>query len=465
VLLQNTLEMNLKQAGDKKKEIIENFDNINKENEEISYQIDEINSSHGELDVQLKQLDDKNSELEDMVNQINYKIEAERSTETEQYKKNEDRRIEYSTFVQQQSFLNNGILKAKEMLSRLNEELTEVKSHMDTASEEINSKLEEITKLNEAIYNADSEITKLETEIKELIQSKDEQTKDHKEFLDKREVLLGRISDLEKEVLRLEANKEKFDENYEARVNYLWEEYELTYSSAAKFKDEEFTNIPSMKKVIDGLRSEIRALGDVNPNAIEEYKNSLERYNFLKNQRDDLVKAEEILMKIINELDDGMRKQFDEKFEIIKVEFDKVFKELFGGGKGSLELVDAEDVLEAGIRIIAQPTGKKLQNMMQLSGGEKALTAIALLFAIQNMKPSPFCVLDEIEAALDDPNVIRFSDYLHKLKQNTQFIVITHRKGTMEAADRLYGITMQEKGVSTLVSVNLLENHLEKEKV
>ncbi len=142
-------------------------------------------------------------------------------------------------------------------------------------------------------------------------------------------------------------------------------------------------------------------------------------------------------------------------------EFDKVFKQLFGGGKGTLELMEDEDVLEAGIRIISQPPGKKLQNMMQLSGGEKALTAIALLFAIQNLKPSPFCLLDEIEAALDDSNVTRFAQYLHKLTKNTQFIVITHRRGTMNAADRLYGITMQEKGVSTLVSVNLIENQLD----
>ena len=174
------------------------------------------------------------------------------------------------------------------------------------------------------------------------------------------------------------------------------------------------------------------------------------------------VNTVEDAQKVIEELDEGMRKQFKEKFEEIRVEFDRVFKELFGGGKGTLELVEDEDVIEAGIRIISQPPGKKLQNMMQLSGGEKALTAIALMFAIQNLKPSPFCLLDEIEAALDDSNVGRFANYLHKLTANTQFIVITHRRGTMTSADRLYGITMQEKGVSTLVSVNLIEKDLDK---
>ena len=156
-----------------------------------------------------------------------------------------------------------------------------------------------------------------------------------------------------------------------------------------------------------------------------------------------------------------MRTQFKAQFARIQTEFDKAFKELFGGGRGTLELVEEEDILEAGVRIIAQPPGKKLQNMMQLSGGEKSLTAIALLFAIQNLKPSPFCLLDEIEAALDESNVDRYANYLHKLTANTQFIIITHRRGTMTAADRLYGITMQEKGVSALVSVNLIEDDLD----
>ncbi|MGL6219488.1 MAG: chromosome segregation protein SMC, partial [Lacrimispora sphenoides] len=226
-------------------------------------------------------------------------------------------------------------------------------------------------------------------------------------------------------------------------------------------KNQEWTSLPEIKRMIQSLKEEIRKLGNVNVNAIEDYKEVSERYEFMKTQHDDLVAAEGTLLKIIDELDTGMRKQFEEKFREIRQEFDKVFKELFGGGRGTLELVEDEDILEAGIQIISQPPGKKLQNMMQLSGGEKALTAIALLFAIQNLKPSPFCLLDEIEAALDDSNVDRFAKYLHKLTKYTQFIVITHRRGTMLSADRLYGITMQEKGVSTLVSVNLIEEDLE----
>ena len=248
----------------------------------------------------------------------------------------------------------------------------------------------------------------------------------------------------------------------EKQMNYMWEEYEITYNHAMKLRDENLTDLAYMKRQIQELKNEIRKLGTVNVNAIEDFKNISERYAFLKNQHDDLVEAEQTLMQIIDELDAAMRKQFAEQFLKIKEEFNTVFRQLFGGGKGTLELMEDEDILEAGIRIIAQPPGKKLQNMMQLSGGEKALTAISLLFAIQNLKPSPFCLLDEIEAALDDNNVTRFAQYLHKLTKNTQFIVITHRRGTMTAADRLYGITMQEKGVSTLVSVDLLEDKLDR---
>ena len=268
------------------------------------------------------------------------------------------------------------------------------------------------------------------------------------------------MTGLDKEVYRLNSQKERIQENIENQINYMWDEYEITLSDASSMRDETMNDLAAMKKETGSLKDQIKKLGDVNVNAIEDYKKLMERYTFLKTQHDDLVEAEKTLEGIIVELDTAMRKQFAEKFAEISREFDKVFKELFGGGKGTLELMEDEDILEAGIRIIAQPPGKKLQNMMQLSGGEKAFTAIALLFAIQNLKPSPFCLLDEIEAALDENNVTRFAKYLHKLTKNTQFIVITHRRGTMEEADRLYGITMQEKGVSTLVSVNLIDKEL-----
>jgi chromosome segregation protein len=271
-----------------------------------------------------------------------------------------------------------------------------------------------------------------------------------------------RMNDLDKENFRLTNRRESYEESSTKLYDYMWEEYEITYSVAKEMRNPEMTDLAKMKRDMQTVKSEIRALGSVNVNAIEDYKALVERYDFLHGQHEDLLEAEASLVKIIDELDVAMRKQFAEQFAEISKEFDVVFKQLFGGGKGTLELMDGEDILEAGIRIIAQPPGKKLQNMLQMSGGEKALTAIALLFAIQNLKPSPFCLLDEIEAALDDSNVGRFAEYLHKLTKSTQFIVITHRRGTMAAADRLYGITMQEKGISTLVSVDLLQDQLDK---
>ena len=347
------------------------------------------------------------------------------------------------------------------MATKLKEEQENIRLSMEEAQREASEKFNEIENVSGKISETEAKIEALEKEISSMINEKEEQTKEHKDFFAKREQLSEDISRLDKDIFRLNSQKEKLEEANEKQVNYMWDEYEITYSAALEMKDEGLDNPADMKRNIASLRNEIKSLGDVNVNSIEEYKEVSERYGFLKGQHDDLVTAEQTLEKIIAELDTGMRKQFMEKLSEIKTEFDKVFKILFGGGKGTIELAEDEDILEASITIISQPPGKKLQNMMQLSGGEKALTAIALLFAIQNLKPSPFCLLDEIEAALDDSNVGRYADYLHKLTDHTQFIVITHRRGTMAAADRLYGITMQEKGVSTLVSVNLIEDQLE----
>jgi chromosome segregation protein len=295
--------------------------------------------------------------------------------------------------------------------------------------------------------------------LEKIQHTREEISSKQKSFFEVREKLAEYKSSLDREVNRLTSQKEKLDSQIEGLINYMWDEYEITLSQASLMKDPELNDATAMKKEIGQLKNAIRELGDVNVNAIEDYKNVSERYTFLRTQHDDLVVAEEQLRVIIADLDESMRNQFREQFKLISEQFDKVFKEMFGGGHGTLEIDDSVDILEAGIKIIAQPPGKKLVNMNMMSGGEKALTAIALLFAIQNLKPSPFCLLDEIEAALDENNVVRFAKYLHKLK-DTQFIVITHRRGTMESADRLYGITMQEKGVSALVSVNLIDKEL-----
>ena len=302
------------------------------------------------------------------------------------------------------------------------------------AKKDAEKKRQDIEEIKKTILASENTCADLEKELQENLLRKEEVSAAYKSFFQKREEIGERLTVLDKEIFRLNSQREKLEETQEHQNNYMWEEYELTRHAAMALRDETYTDLAALKKLIVSIKDDIRKLGDVNVNAIEDYKEVAERYDFLKTQHDDLVEAEATLVGIIEELDAGMRKQFLEKFAEIQGEFDRVFKELFGGGKGTLELVEDEDILECGIRIIAQPPGKKLQNMMQMSGGEKSLTAIALLFAIQNLKPSPFCLLDEIEAALDDSNVGRFAKYLHKLTKNTQFIVITHRRGTMAAA-------------------------------
>ena len=267
---------------------------------------------------------------------------------------------------------------------------------------------------------------------------------------------------LEKEASKLSSRQERMKEDLESKIDYMWESYELTYNQALTLKHYELKaeDAAEHRRQKKELQKQIKGLGNININAIEEYKEVGERYEFLKGQYDDIKEAEAKLLTMIDELNLAMKEQFTKEFGSIQQMFTTVFQDLFEGGTASLELMDTENILECGIRIIAQPPGKKLQNIMLLSGGERALTAIALLFAIQNLKPSPFCLLDEIEAALDDANIVRFSKYLKKLSKDTQFIVITHRRGTMNAADALYGITMQEKGISTLISVDLIDKDL-----
>ena len=233
----------------------------------------------------------------------------------------------------------------------------------------------------------------------------------------------------------------------------MWEEYELTPNNVASYEKPD--NVALTQRKVNNIRTDIKNLGSVNVDSIEEYKALRQRYDFMCEQRLDLENTMSKLRKVIQDMMEIMKQQFKEKFEAINNNFGEVFKELFGGGTAEVKLADENDILECGIDITVQPPGKKLQNMTLLSGGEKALTAIALLFAILKINPAPFCVLDEIEAALDDVNVYRYAEYLKKFAKETQFLVITHRKGTMEAADTVYGVTMEEKGISKLLSMKL----------
>ena len=458
---QNTARLNLISAKQKMDETQEGSMALKAEEADIERQVQEIKVSKEQITEELKTSEALEVSVNEQIVSFQAELDAKRQEETDKTAKVSEWDVEVEKVRQQQEFKQLNVDRIEGEILRFEAEMREIMEGIELSQEEIQRKQENIVQIEETIKASYVSEGENQQKLTDSIKRKEELSKKQKSFFTDRESLSERMSALDKEVFRLNAQKEKCEEALETHINYMWDEYEITLSDAAALKDPEMNDLSAMKKSISTLKDEIKKLGDVNVNAIEDYKAVLERYTFLKGQHDDLVEAEKTLNGIIVELDAAMRKQFTEKFADITREFDKVFKELFGGGKGTLELIEEEDILEAGIRIIAQPPGKKLQNMMQLSGGEKALTAIALLFAIQNLKPSPFCLLDEIEAALDESNVGRFAKYLHKLTKNTQFIVITHRRGTMEKADRLYGITMQEKGVSALVSVDLIEKDLD----
>lgn len=459
---ENTLNLGITRLEEKKREIAASSTDLVLEHRQLEEQLKEISESQAALSQDTESLTLRNEQADQEIAQKSQELEGLRRERETQAGVLSALQMDLASFSQKLDFIRENAGRIRSEIRALTEEFASLETGSGNARQAILEKEASIQALREQIGQAGERAGELEEIIAKENGEKEGLSKKQKEFWSRREAIAARINDLDKDMFRVQAQMEKLEERQEQAVSYLWNEYEMTYSAALELKKEEYQSMAQVRGQIEELKAKIRSLGNINVNAIEDYKEVSERYEFLKAQHEDLTAARAELERIIEELDTGMRRQFEEKFAEIRSEFDKVFKELFGGGRGTLTLLEDEDILEAGIQIIAQPPGKKLQNMMQLSGGEKALTAISLLFAIQNLKPSPFCLLDEIEAALDDSNVDRFAGYLHKLTKNTQFIVITHRRGTMVSADRLYGITMQEKGVSTLVSVNLIEDDLDK---
>ncbi len=459
-LVQNTAKMNVDRAKQQRNESEAVFTGLMGEKQQIEQQIEEIDNNKKQILDEIEYSKKREQEINEESNAFQKILEEQAKLENEASQKLSNIQLETANIKQKVEFAQVNIDRINGEVEKFDAERADLLENAAQSKEDAKKKRQDIEEIKKTIAASGESHGKLEEELRESVAKKEQMSADYRGFFQKQEEISKRCNDLDKEIFRLNNQREKLKEAGEYQTNYLWEEYELTPHAALELQNDIYDDLTALKKMVAEVKDEIRKLGDVNVNAIEEYKEVSERYQFLKGQHDDLVEAEQTLVGIIEDLDSGMRKQFSEKFAEIQKEFDASFKHLFGGGHGTLELVEDEDILECGIRIIAQPPGKKLQNMMQLSGGEKALTAIALLFAIQALKPSPFCLLDEIEAALDDSNVTRFASYLNKLTKNTQFIVITHRRGTMAAADRLYGITMQEKGVSTLVSVNLIENDL-----
>ena len=422
---QKNLE-NLKQeAIEQKEKIQEETQKITNQNEELSKLISEFAELNKD---DQKYIDDLNFDI------TNLKISVSSFDESE------------SSIQEIQERINQELNNAKASIENKNNQIEQIKVDNENLEKSIQETLNKIEEIKQKVNNSSSEIEKMK---QERAQKSEKLSKQEDEITSKFKI----IEDLKSQLVKLDVKKTKVEEDINTIINKMWEEYELTPNNVEGYAKPE--NVALTQKRVNNIRTEIRDLGSVNVDSIEEYKNLKDRYDFMSEQRLDLENTMSKLRKVITDMTQIMKEQFREKFKIINKNFGEVFAELFGGGKASLNLEDEENILECGIEITVQPPGKKLQNMMLLSGGEKAFTAIALLFAILKINPAPFCVLDEIEAALDDVNVFRYADYLKKFTEHTQFLVITHRKGTMEAADTVYGVTMEESGISKLLSMKL----------
>ena len=387
---QNTAKMNIAQQEEKAEEIRGGYEQINRDKEQIRRQMLEIRQDHEQIARELESSRQDEQELESFIEEKQAELDQWKEEETKLTRELEEIRLQASSLDQKNQFDQENLNRLNSETQTLENEQKSIYESLAHSSEEMEQKKLTIQELKTEAANSGIQAQEAKLQLEKWQKEKEERNGKHKEFFEKRDQLSGQIGLLDKECFRLKSQMDKLEESREERISYMWEEYEITPNNALSYRKEELTDLPEMKKQVAQIKEEIRRLGSVNVNAIEDYKDLLERHTFLSGQYNDLITAEKTLEQIIQELDEGMRKQFTEKFAEIQREFDKAFKELFGGGKGTLELDEEADILEAGIRITSQPPGKKLQNMMQLSGGEKALTAIALLFAIQNLKPSPF---------------------------------------------------------------------------
>ena len=431
-------------------------DRLNKLREELKG----LDLQKQEIENQKVVLNQKTEEITEMIEKLNVEIDEYATLNKDNQQYIDDLNFDVTNLKISVSSFNESETSIDEMLERINLDISNNLKSIENKNTQKTNIEEENKNLEQKIIDLQSEIQKLETDEStsgsDIENLKEERVKKNEKLGEVEKNITSQfevIDGLKEQIVKVDVKKTKIEQDIEQTINSLWEEYEITPNNAEGY--EKPSNVQETHKRVNNLKNQIRDLGSVNIDSIEEYKKQSQRYDFMCEQRLDLEDAMAKLRKVISEMTDIMKKQFSEQFKIINNNFGEVFKELFGGGKAELILSDESNILECGIEIEVQPPGKKLQNMTLLSGGEKAFTAIALLFAILKINPSPFCVLDEIEAALDDVNVYRYADYLKKFTKNTQFLVITHRKGTMEAADTVYGVTMEENGISKLLSMKL----------
>ncbi|OIU72255.1 chromosome segregation protein SMC [Rossellomorea aquimaris] len=416
--------------------------------------------------------DSRTKELRDFLNELQKEIK-------ELDEKIEDLTLQKNSERTSKDALSSEISDLKAALAARNEQLVNIRSQLERVTENAADTEKRVKALKDDLqwlqtemkdnFSGEKQLVKAaekcavqKAETSGLISIRREERLNLQQVVETEELELKELKRQHKGLVTALKDEEvkinRLDVELENRLDHLRDEYMLSFE-AAKKDYPLTTGVEEARKKVKLVKLALEELGTVNIGAIDEYERVKERYDFLLEQKEDLTEAKDTLYQVINEMDTEMIRRFDQTFSAIQVEFEGVFRELFGGGRAELKLTDPSDLLHTGVDIVAQPPGKKLQNLGLMSGGERALTAIALLFSILKIRPVPFCILDEVEAALDEANVQRFSHYLKKFSDDTQFIVITHRKGTMEEAHVLYGVTMQESGVSKLVSVRLQETH------
>ena len=406
------------------------------------------------LENQIKDIDNNHAENKETIENLNKELNKE----------NEIYENEKSKF----DSINLQLTKDKEILKSQNADIERIKAYLNELSNKISlidkenkDEESEIKEIDEKIIIENREKENLKTQLNDNnknLENKKIARENLKQKLDENNVKLKDIDkqfmELKESIFKVESRIEKLESNKEANNFKLFEDYNLTYLQAIELRDDK---IEINKKILDTLKKDIKSLGNVNVDSIEEYKEIKERYDFYSEQKEDLQKSIEAIEEIIKDLEEHMKIQFKEEFAKINENFKYVYNRLFGGGEGNLTILDQANILESDIEITAKPPGKKMKNLSLLSGGEKALTAISILFAILLAKPTPFCILDEIEAPLDDSNIARFGTFLKELTSKTQFIAVTHRRGTMEAADYIYGVTMEQRAISKVIALSLNE--------
>ena len=433
------MSIKLKKLKDEKQEILNSKEECRKIINENNVKILELEKQNNALKEQIMSVSNLNKDTQEKMDDLNFEIT--------------NLKISVNSFKESESSID-------EMASMIKEEIETQNKLKENKIFQINKMTSEQEQFKKDIENSNLQIEQIKEKVaksdKDVVKMKEERTlKSEKLSLKEKEEMeeFKQIEELKAQVVKIDVRKTKVEDDLTNAISSLWDEYELTPNTADGF--EKPANIAITVRRVNNLKQDIKELGPVNVDSIEEYKTQKQRYDFMCEQRLDLETAMAKLRDMISEITETMKERFKEKMKIINLNFEETFKELFGGGEARIKLEDENNILECGINIEVQPPGKKLQNMQLLSGGERAFTAIALLFAILKMNPAPFCVLDEIEAALDDVNVNRYAQFLKKFASETQFLIITHRKGTMEVADTVYGITMEEKGISKLLSMKL----------